>query len=179
MAESTKPRKILGTHDAPYFDSLKELISSQSRATLLAWVIKYAEANYLPIFEARIPDDPRPRATLRYAQIYKLAQPLTGMWIRAKALDCHAAARAAEFDPAAQAAARACALASSTIYELGHTLGVGYFGAAAVAYDRVGITADEQTYEQLAAEEIARYCAALEAIAVVDDPEPCLIEWRL
>jgi hypothetical protein len=94
-------------------------------------------------------------------------------------LACHAAARAAEEKPAAQAAARTCAQAASSVYELGHTLGVAYFGSAASAYASVGLEEDAATYDKLAADEVARQCKALQAIAVDDEPNPSRIVWHM
>ncbi|MCL2632361.1 MAG: hypothetical protein FWD45_04680 [Coriobacteriia bacterium] len=179
MSEQARPRRILGTHDAAYFDALKELISSQSRATLMDWAIGYAEANYLPIFEARFPEDRRPRIAIETARRFTVYNEISAKNIRFISQNAHASARAVADDPIAQAAARACALASSTVYELGHTLGVAYYGAAAVAYDQVGLNADEETYESLAAAEVTKYLQALEAVAVADVEEPSEIEWHL
>ncbi|MCL2137028.1 MAG: hypothetical protein FWH40_05855 [Coriobacteriia bacterium] len=178
MADAPKLRKILGSPDAPYLDSLKELISSQSRETILKWCINYVENNMLPIFEAAYPDDSRPREALSNARLY-ISDEFGARQIRPLVFACHAAARDANDNPAAQAAARACAQASSSVYELGHTLGIAYYGAAAAAYAKVGYEADAQTYEDLAAEECARLQAALADIAVEDEPDPCLIEWHM
>ena len=48
------------------------------------------------------------------------------------------AAKAAEENPAAQAAARAVGQAAAAIYTPTHSLGLAFYGSAAVAYDRAG-----------------------------------------
>ena len=45
-----KPRKMLGAADSPYIVSLMRLIETQSKATIAAWCIGYAEAQILPIY---------------------------------------------------------------------------------------------------------------------------------
>jgi hypothetical protein len=180
--EQAKPRRILGYPNAPYLDNLKNQISSQSRVTVLKWAIDYVEANQLVVFESRFPDDFRPRAALASARNFisdendradiKIEmQPLV--------LACHAAARAAESDAAAQAAARTCAQAASSVYELGHTLGIAYFGSAAAAYARVGINQDAATYDRLAADECERQYLALKAISIDNEPDPTEIVWHM
>jgi len=180
--EQTKPRKILGYPNAPYLEPLKNLISSQSRETVLKWSIDYVEANLLPIFEVSFPEDFRPRAALASARNFITDQrtpPEIKVDMQPLVLACHAAARAAESIPAAQAAARACAQASSAVYELGHTLGIAYFGSAATAYAKVGLAESAEVYDAIAAEECARQCAALREVAVERELNPSGIEWRM
>ncbi len=54
-------------------------------------------------------------------------------------LDAHAAAREAEANPAAQAAARAIGQAASTIHSATHSLGLPLYGSLAIAYDRIDV----------------------------------------
>jgi len=179
-SEQEKPRKILGNPDSPYVDRLKNLISTQSRHTVLQWAIDYVSKTMLPIFEASFPDDSRPRVALEAAAGFisddRPAEEIKAD-LQARVLDCHASARAAESVPAAQAAARACAQASSSPYELGHTLAIAFYGAAAQAYNSVGTGADAATYEKLAEAEITRQCDFFDSMAVANEPNPTGIEW--
>ena len=180
MAEQSRPRKILGTHDAPYFDELKELISSQSRDTLLTWVIDFVEKTVLPIYETRTEArDDRPRAAITDARRARLYQDFSARYIKPKVMLAHQAAREAEDDPATQAAARTVAFASSCVYELGHTLAVAYYGAAAYAYDKLGVDANPEDLEALAKEYVVMYTQALAAIAETEVEEPSAIDWRI
>ena len=83
--------------------------------------------------------------------------------------ECHAAARALDADPAAQAAA--------TIHTPTHSIGLALYGALAVAYEQLGIDADWDALVTAAAAECARMEAALRDIAVEDEPNPANINW--
>jgi hypothetical protein len=91
--------------------------------------------------------------------------------------ECHAAARELDGNPAAQAAARACGQASACFHTPTHSLGLAFYGAAAIAYDRVGLDATPEVYDRIAAEECAKMEAALRAVAVADEPNPVKINW--
>ena len=64
----SKPRKMLGTIEAPYIQSLMRLIETQSKATLANWSLCYAEQEILPIYEKTFPNDGRPKAALMAAR---------------------------------------------------------------------------------------------------------------
>ena len=61
-------RKMLGKADAPCTLALMRLIDTQSRETICAWCIHYAQHRMLPIFEKHSPGDDRPRRALEAAQ---------------------------------------------------------------------------------------------------------------
>lgn len=178
-----KPRKTLGDWRAPYMQSLMKLIETQSKTTIANWCLSYVEENILPIFGKTHPDDTRPQAALAAARDWldgKIKLPAAKKSI----LDAHAAAREAETNPAtgascaAQAAARAVGQAAAVIHAPTHSLGLAFYGAAAVAYDRVGIDKKPEVYEQIAAEECAKLEAALCSVAVADEPNPAKINWN-
>ncbi|MDL2273242.1 hypothetical protein LJC34_01620 [Oscillospiraceae bacterium OttesenSCG-928-G22] len=174
----SKPRKMLGKADSPYIVSLMRFIETQSKATIASWCMDYAEAHILPIYERERPDDPRPRSALEAAR----------RWFEGKAKlpevkdiilnQCHAAAREAEDNPAAQAAARAVGQASACFHTPTHSLGLAFYGAAAIAYDRVGLRETPDVYDRIAAEECAKMEAALRLVAVEDEPNRAKINWR-
>ena len=92
--------------------------------------------------------------------------------------ECHAAARELDDHPAAQAAARTCGQAAACIHTPTHSLGIAFYGAAAIAYDHVGIDKKPEIYDQIAALECAKMEAALRAIAVANEPNPAKINWH-
>ena len=173
-----KLRKMLGGADSPYIVSLMRLIETQSKATIATWCLDYTETNILPIFERRCPDDGRPRMALEASRDWfegrnKLSE------VKSIILNqCHAAARELEADPAAQAAARACGQAAACFHTPTHSLGLAFYGAAAIAYDRAGTGESAEVYDRIAAEECAKMEAALRAIAVEDEPNPAKIKWN-
>lgn len=172
-----KLRKMLGDWKAPYLQSLMQLIETQSKATIVSWCVFYAEENILPIYQKFYSDDARPTSALNAARDWmdgKIKLPAAKKMI----LDAHAAAREAEINPAAQAAARAIGQASATIHMPSHSLGLAFYGAAAIAYDRVGTDETLEVYDRIAAGECAKMEAALRAAAVENEPNPAKINWR-
>lgn len=174
----SKIRKTLGKSDSPYIVSLMRMIETQSKTTIADWCLGYAEAHILPIFEKHCPGDGRPRLALEASR----------RWFEGKAKlpevkhiilnECHAAARELDGNPAAQAAARACGQAASCFHAPAHSLGLAFYGTAAIAYDRVGTNEKPEVYSQIAAEECAKMEAALRAAAVENEPNPAKISWN-
>jgi len=172
-----KARKMLSDWEAPYIQSLVKLIVTQSKPTLGYWAVDYAEQVILQLWSKHYPDDPRPRKALDAAREWlagaiKLPQAKTAI------LECHAAAREAEANPVALAAARAIGQSASTIHSATHCIGLALYGALAVAYDRLGAKAPWEQLEQCAAEECGRMLEALRAVAVENEPNPAKIGWK-
>lgn len=173
-----KLRKMLGTADSPYILRLMHLIETQSKATIAKWCLDYATEGILPIFERRCPGDGRPRKALEASRDWfegrKKLPEVKSIILN----ECHAAARELDPDPAAQAAARACGQAAACFHTPTHSLGLAFYGAAAIAYDRVGLAESAQLYDAIAAEECAKMEAVLRAMAVEHEPNPARINWR-
>lgn len=171
-------RKMLGKADSPYIVSLMRKIETQSKETIAKWCLDYTEAVILPIFEKHCPFDGRPRKAIDASRDWfegkkKLPE------VKAIILnECHAAARELNHDPAAQAAARACGQASACFHTPTHSLGLAFYGAAAIAYDRVGTGESAELYDRIAAEECAKMEKALEDILVNDESNPAKIDWH-
>ncbi len=166
-----KLRKTVGGWEAPYIIPLVKLIETLSKATLISWAAGYSERIMLPLWRKYYPEDTRPQSALEAAREWltgavKLPQAKTAI------LECHAAAREAEENPAAQAAARAIGHSASTIHSARHSAGLAFYGALAVAYDRLGTGAPWEQIEQCAAEECGRMEVALRIAAVNDEPNP-------
>ncbi|MCL2707469.1 MAG: hypothetical protein FWE97_04855, partial [Dehalococcoidia bacterium] len=92
--------------------------------------------------------------------------------------ECHAAARELEDNPTAQAAARAIGQGSAVVHTLTHSLGLYFYAAAAVAYDRVGFDAKCDVYAEIAEEVCLDYTNALHAIAVINETNPAKLKWH-
>jgi hypothetical protein len=173
-----KYRKMLSDIDAPYLQSLMRLIETQSKPTLANWCIDYARSFILPIYERECPGDLRCGHALDAAAQW-LAGEVKLPYVKGIILnECHAAAREAEGNPRAQAAARTCGQAAATIHAPTHSLGLALYGALAVAYDKLGIDADWNALLSAAAEECARMEAALRTVAVENEPNPAKINWK-
>lgn len=173
-----KLRKMLGAADSPYIVSLMRLIETQSKATITNWCIDYAEQYILPIYLKYYPDDFRPHHALQAARDWMAGKVKLPEVKNIILNECHAAAREAENNPAAQAAARACGQASACFHTPTHSLGLAFYGAAAIAYDRVGLQETAETYDKIAADECRKMETALWAVAVENEPNPAKIKWN-
>lgn len=172
-----KARKMLSDWNAPYIQALMKLIETQSKSTLAHWAVDYAEQSILPLWNKHYPEDQRPQNALHAAREWlsgsiKLPQAKTSI------LECHAAAREADTNPVAQAAARAIGQCASTIHSARHCIGLALYGSLAVAYDTLGKNASWKALEQCAADECWRMLDALQAVSVKDEPNPAKIVWK-
>lgn len=172
-----KLRKMLGAADSPYIVSLMRLIETQSKATIASWCMDYAETYILPIFEKHCPDDSRPAMAIIAAREWFEGKRKLPEVKHIILHECHAAARELNDNPAAQAAARACGQAAACFHTPTHSLGLAFYGTAAIAYDRIGLNEEADVYDRIAAEECAKMEAALRAIAVEKEPNPAKINW--
>jgi len=169
---------MLGDVNAPSVVALRELIDTQSKDTIRKWCLGYAAEKILPIFEKQCPDDNRPRNAVNAAYDYldgKVKFPVVKNIILN---ECHAAARELDNNPVAQAAARAVGQGSAVVHTLTHSLGLYFYAAAAVAYDRIGLEANEIEYIQIAEEVCLDYTEALRNIAVENEPKPAKLKWN-
>lgn len=172
-----RARKMLSDWNAPCIQSLVKQIETQSKPTLAHWATDYAERSILPLWSKPYPDDPRPQKALNAAREW-LSGRIKLPEARAAIRDCHAAAREAEGNPVAQAAARAIGQSASTIHSARHCIGLPLYGAVAVAYDTLGTGAPWAQVEQRAAEECGRMLEALRAVSVENEPNPAKINWK-
>ena len=172
-----KLRKMLGSVDSPYITSLMHLIETQSKTTIAKWCIDYAQEHILPIYEKAYPEDNRLKDAVNGAYDW-LGGKTTLAAAKKLISQAQSAAREAEENPAAQAAARTVGQAAATIHTSTNSLALAFYGSAAIAYDRVGIEESTEVYEQIASEECAKMEAALRAIAVENEPNPAKINWN-
>ncbi len=172
-------RKTLGSKDSPHIISLVRILQTQNKVTICNWCLNYAEQHILPVFSKHYPDDLRPQGALDAARDWlagKLKLPAVKQIIL---YECHAAARELEGKHAAQAAARAIGQAAGCVHAPPHSLGLAFYGAAAVAYDSVGIDESAEVYEQFFAAECARMEAALLDTAIPNETNPAKCNWRV
>ena len=169
--------KTLGNFDCPQIRSIVHLAQTQSKRTLCEWNITYAEKHLLPIYERTFSEDSRPRDALANAHGW-LDKRVRFADAKETNNSAHNAATAAERHPAAQAAARAIAHASLTIHVSAHCMGIAFYGAAALAYDRLGLDAAQEDYLRIAQEAWAEMEDALRDISVAHEPAPANIDLR-
>lgn len=157
-----KPAKTLGSPDAPCLLALKARIADCDKKTLVAWCLDTAEERFLPLYQKACPGDTRLDQTLQAARRWlsgEVKLPHVKNLILGAA---HAAAREAEGLPAAQAAARAVGHTASAIHSKRHALGLAYYGAAALAYDSLGVNAGSGAYARVFEELCLRLSSGLE-----------------
>ncbi|MDR0696672.1 MAG: hypothetical protein LBF68_03900 [Christensenellaceae bacterium] len=173
-----KLRKTYGKADAPSTVALMRLIETQSKTTIANWTLDYAERTMLPLFLSHCLDDNRPAHAIAAAREWldgKIKLPYVKNIILN---ECHAAARELNDNPVAQAAARAIGQSAGSIHAAPHSLGLLFYAAAAVGYDRLGFEANKEEYEVIAEDVCADYTAALRAVAVESEPNPAVCKWH-
>ena len=171
-----KLRKMLGAADSPYILSLMSLIETQSKTTIGDWCVDYAEKYILNMYEKAFPEDDRLRLAVEAYRSYRKGELKLPELKKAVALTVQAA-KEAEKNPAAQAAARTIGQAIGAVYTPTHSLGLAFYGAAAIAYDRVGLEEKPEVYDQIAAQECAKMEEALRACMVENEKNPAKIKW--
>lgn len=173
-----KLRKMLGSADSSYIINLMRLIETQSKITIASWCLDYAEMFILPVYEKAYPLDFRPRGAINASRAWfegkKKLPEVKDIILNS----CHKAARECDNNPAAQAAARAVGQAAACFHTPTHSLGLAFYGTAALAYNRLGLNKDAETYDKFAADECCKMEAALRVIAVLNEPDPVKINWN-
>lgn len=165
-------RKILSPHELSCSPEFTRLAKTQTKKALACWAVDYAERVMLPIWQAVYPADDRPQAALRAACEW-LSGSMKLPAARAAILACHAAARGADGEPAAQAGARAIGQCASTIHSARHSLGLPLYGGLAVAYHELGVTAPWTQVILHAERECGRMLADLRPLAIHNEPGSC------
>lgn len=175
---ASKLRKTFGDWRQPEIQALMKLIETQSKVTIAKWCIDYAERNILPIYEKITPNDFRPRITLDAAKAWLRGEKKLPEVKNIILNECHAAARESELNPAAQAAARAVGQAASCIHVATHALGIAFYGAAAIAYNTLGVNASLTEYNKAADKEFVKLYESLKAAAIPNEPNPVKVNWN-
>ncbi len=172
-----KLRKMLGSVNQPEVVRLMRMIETQSSKTLAKWAADCAEERYLAVYEKHVPQDDRPRRAILAAR-----EVLSGAKKAAEIKDalaaCVQAAKDAEKQPAAQAAARAVSTACAVFRTPTNALGFTFYGAAAQAYDKAGLDEKPEVYDALATEEMQTLIGTLEKVMIPDEKQPAKINWN-
>lgn len=129
-----KERKMLSDWKAPYIQSLMKLIETQSKATLANWAVDYSEQVILPLWCKYNSNDLRPQNALNAAREW-LSGAIKLPQAKPAILECHAAAREAEGNPVAHAAARTIGQCTSTIHSARHCIGIAFYGVCLLIKD--------------------------------------------
>lgn len=173
-----KLRKMLGKYDDDYIVELMRLIETQSKETIAKWCMDYAEKVILPIYKKYYPNDNRPKMALDASRDW-----FNGLKKLPEVKDiilnsCHQAAREAKDNPAAQAAARTIGQASACFHTPTHSLGLAFYGGAAIAYDKLGTEATAEEYDKIAREEVIKMTEALKKVAIKNEQNKAKINWH-
>lgn len=108
------------------------LVSKSDHKVLGMWAADCAE-RVLPLFEARYPNDDRPRKAIAALREWVRTGVFTMAGVRSSSLAAHAAARVVkEWDDAARSAARSAGQAIATAHVARHALGAAVYAATAV-----------------------------------------------
>lgn len=172
-----KLRKMLGKADSDYILELMKLIETQSKETIAKWCLDYAEEFLIPLFKKHCPNDFRPQMAIDAARDWLNGKKKLPEVKNIILNECHAAARELDDNPVAQACARAIGQASAVIHTPTHSLGIAFYGAAAIAYEKLGLEADDKTYDDFARKEVKKMTEALRKISVKDEVNKAKIKW--
>jgi hypothetical protein len=173
-----KIRKTLGDVNSPSCVALRELIDTQSKDTICKWCLGYASDKILPIFEKHCPGDERPRNAVNVANEVIDGKVKLSAVKHIISKETQNAARELDDNPIAQAAARAVGCGAGAVLTLTHSLGLYFYAAAAIAYDRVGLDASDEVYAAIAEEVCLDYTEALKKIAEENEPNPAKLKWN-
>lgn len=171
-----KLRKMLGRADDPQILTLMHLLETQSRRTLAGWAADCAKRRYLPIFERAFPDEYWPKELLEAVRSC-LAGELAVSEVKRLVKNGRTLAREAADEPAAAAAAQAIVTACGVLQTPTNALGFVFYGAAAAAYDELGLRAAQAEYDVRAALEFDALTEHLRQVMVADEPEPIQVNW--
>lgn len=168
---------MLGKYNDEHIIELMKLIETQSKETIAKWCLDYAEKEILPIYNKYYPNDNRPKMALDASRDW-----FKGLKKLPEVKDiilnvCHQAAREAEDNPAAQAAARTLGQATACFHTPTHSLGLAFYGGAAIAYEQLGLEATNDEYEKVARNEVLKMAEALKKVAVENEPNRAKIKW--
>ncbi|WP_346914828.1 putative immunity protein [Clostridium sp.] len=171
-----KVRKMLGKADSPYIVSLMRLIETQSKNTIVKWCNEYAREYILPIYEKDYPEDSRLKNALNASNEW-LEGKMKLTEAKKVIKEVQIVAREVEVNPAAQAAARAIGATTATINTITSSLGLAFYGAAAIAYSSIGVNEKFEVYDEIAERECGNMEEALRKVAIIDEPNPAKINW--
>lgn len=172
-----KLRKMLGDIKSAECINLMNLIETQSHETLSKWAIDYAEENYLSIFLKAFPEDISLKSAIAACSEYlggekKLSDIKPAIKAAAET------ARNISDDPTAQAAARAVSTACAVVQTPTNSLGFLFYGAAAYAYNKLGLSDAAEDYDKAAKEELRKAFESLKKVSVQDEENPAKINWN-
>lgn len=173
-----KLRKMLGNYNDEHIIELMNLIDTQSKETISKWCLDYAEEIILPIYQKYYPNDGRPKMALDASRDWFLGLKKLPEVKHIILHECHQAAREADNNPAAQAAARTLGQASACFHTPTHSLGLAFYGGAALAYDALGLEASEKEYQEYARNEVLKMTESLKAIAIENEPNKAKLKWN-
>ena len=172
-----KIRKMLGSAESPYIVSLMRLIETQSKETIAIWCINYAEKNILPIYEEYDPQEIRLKNALNAARGY-LEGKIKLVDAKKIIKEANAVVKGCAKDPVAEASAKTIVQAAGAIHRSTHSLGMAFYGAAAIAYNGVGLNESPEIYDEIAAEECGKMEQELRNIAIENEKNPAKINWN-
>lgn len=169
-------RKMLGRHDMPCIERLMRQVEKQSKTTIAHFAFDFVRDRFIPFYEERFGNDLRLDKGLAATSNY-LSTGTGFKEAKAAILDVHAAAREADGDPVKQAVLRAIGQGLSAIHTPTHVLGIVFYGAAALAYDSLGIGADKAEYDHVVETLANEVSTALADVSVDNEENPCMPEW--
>lgn len=172
-----KLRKMLGDIKGEECVNLMNLIETQSHATLANWAINYAEENYLSIFPEEAPQGDSLKSAIAACREY-LEGEKSLKDIKPYLKAAAETARNISDNPIAQAAARAVSTACAVVQTPTNSLGFLFYGAAAYAYNKLGLSDAAENYDKAAKEELQKAFESLKKVSAPNEENPAKINWN-
>lgn len=172
----TRYRKMLADWQAPYLQSLIALIETQSKETLVRWVIDYCELRLVPVWKATNDKDQRPQMALHLARLW-MDKKVKLNEVKQAIYACHNAAKE-EVQPGLVAIARAIAQSASTVHSPRHCIGLALYGSLGLAYHALGTDVSFDELEKYAGIICQDMQTELEKIAITDEKNIAKMTWR-
>lgn len=172
----SKLRKMLGDINDDTIIELMKVIEIQNADVLALWALDYVDVNVLPIYE-KSRDDLSLRNLMIRTREY-LANEKTEKEIKAIIKDAKRLVKEVEDDVIALACVRAVLTACAVKYTPTNALGYTFYCAAAIVYNKVGLSETREVYDTLVKIEFSKLLDALYKVAVTNEKNPVKVNWN-
>ncbi|WP_459129666.1 putative immunity protein [Guggenheimella bovis] len=170
-----KLRKMLSNYNHPVIQDIMKQMETQSKETLAHWAVDYSERVLLPVLKKHVPEETCAEVAIEGARAW-LKKEKKLPEVKPLFLACHEAARNTD-DPIAEAIFRAIGQSASTVHSARHAIGLVFYGALALSYEKFGVEEKWEKLEEEAFHEAELMLQALKDGSVENEPKPAKIVW--
>lgn len=171
-----KLRKMLGDINDETIIKLMKVIETQNAEVLALWALDYVDENIMPIYE-KLTDDLSLRnlviCTREYIVNNRSLKEIKQMLKETKGL-----VKEVEDNIVALACVRAVLTACAVKHTPTNALGYTFYCAAAIVYNKVGLSETREVYDALAKIEFSKLLDALYKVAIKNEKNPVKVNWN-